>query len=33
MIYTITRLFSKKEEYLNGKETDFQKNGRKQKKS
>ena len=29
MIYTITRLFSKKEEYLNGKETDFQKNGRK----
>lgn len=27
MIYTITRLFSKKEEYLNGKETDFQKNG------
>ena len=29
MIYSITRLFSKKEEYLNGKETDFQKNGRK----
>ena len=29
MIYSVTRLFSKKEEYLNGKETDFQKNGRK----
>lgn len=29
MIYLVTRLFSKKEEYLNGKETDFQKNGRK----
>ena len=29
MIYSVTRLFSKKEEYLNGKETDFQKNRRK----
>lgn len=29
MIYSVTRIFSKKEEYLNGKETDFQKNGRK----